>query len=194
MCFFPSIKFSYVLKQICCTLRSWVHAIFSHYRTFNIEQTTMHLNVVLKILHTQNKYHHVWKTVKTTLQSIVGLQSGGEGNAMEKNCGTNPSHSFPCFSNLYTRIGKQQNIKVWFWEFSTHGDIYCVCGKLSELQFGTQMSPNPKETVLYCEKNSLTQDLRGQLGENYMWWWQNPNIKDPHGCLGGKYKPFGKIN
>ena len=29
-----------------------------------------------------------------------------------------------------------------------------------------------------------------QVGDNYKWWWQNPNFKDPHGCLEGKYKPF----
>ena len=25
-------------------------------------------------------------------------------------------------------------------------------------------------------------------------WSQNQNFEDPHGCLGGKYKPFGKIS
>ena len=30
------------------------------------------------------------------------------------------------------------------------------------------------------------------IGDNYKWWWQNPNFGDPHGCLVGKYKPFGK--
>ena len=30
------------------------------------------------------------------------------------------------------------------------------------------------------------------LGDNYKWWWQNPNFGDPNGCLVGKYKPFGK--
>ena len=30
------------------------------------------------------------------------------------------------------------------------------------------------------------------IGDNFKWWWQNPNIGDQHGCLGGKYKPFGK--
>ena len=45
----------------------------------------------------------------------------------KKNCGTNLSQSFPCFSNLLPGIGEQWNIKVWFWEFSTHSGIYlCV--------------------------------------------------------------------
>ena len=30
------------------------------------------------------------------------------------------------------------------------------------------------------------------VGDNYKWWWQNPNIGDHHGCLVDKYKPFGK--
>ena len=69
---------------------------------------------------------------------------------MEKNYGTNLSHSFPCFSNLLPGIG----------EFSTHGDIYFVCGKLSELHFDAKLSPNPGGTVLKCQNISWTQDLR----------------------------------
>ena len=91
------MQFSYIIEQ---SPRDW--------------ETTMRQNLVLKIFHTQNIYHHVWKTVRTTLQCIVGLQSRGEGHEMEKNCGTNLSHSFPCFSNLLPGIGEQQNIKVWF--------------------------------------------------------------------------------
>ena len=72
----------------------------------------MRRNVILTIFHTQNTFHHAWKTVRTTLQFIVGLQSRGEGHEMEKNCRTNLSNSFPCFSNLLRRIGEQQNIKV----------------------------------------------------------------------------------
>ena len=55
----------------------------------------MRRNVVLTILYTQKIYHHAWKTVITTLKYIVGLQLRGEGHVMEKNCGTNLSHSFP---------------------------------------------------------------------------------------------------
>ena len=75
-------------------------------------ETTMQQNVVLTIFHTENIHHNVWKTVRTSFQSNVGLQLQGEGHEMEKNCGTNLSHSFPCFSNLLPRIGEQQNIKV----------------------------------------------------------------------------------
>ena len=45
------------------------------------------------------------------------------------------SHSFPCFSNLIPGIGEKRSNKVWFWEFSTHRDIYFVCGKMAELHF-----------------------------------------------------------
>ena len=75
---------------------------FSH----NIEQysrnweTTMRQNVILTVFHTQNIYHLLWKTVITTLQCIVGLQSWGEGHATEKNCGTNLSYSFLAFQNF----------------------------------------------------------------------------------------------
>ena len=31
-----------------------------------------------------------------------------------------------------------------------------------------------------------------KVGDNYKWWWQNPYFGDPNGCLGGKYKQFGK--
>ena len=40
--------------------------------------------------------------------------------------------SFPCFSNLLPGIGEKQSNKVWFSEFSTHRDIYFVCGKMPE--------------------------------------------------------------
>ena len=59
---------------------------FSH----NIEQsphsweTTICQNVVLTIFNTQNIYHHVWKTVRTTLKSNVGLLSQGESHEIEK--------------------------------------------------------------------------------------------------------------
>ena len=49
----------------------------------------MSQNVVLTIFHTQNIDHHVWTTVRTTLQCIGGLQLGGEGHKMEKIYGTN---------------------------------------------------------------------------------------------------------
>ena len=57
----------------------------------------MRQNIVLTVFHTQNIHHHVWKTVRTTLQRDVGIQLRG-GHEMEKNCGTNLSHSFPCFA------------------------------------------------------------------------------------------------
>ena len=80
---------------------------------------TMHCSVVLTVFHTLWYIFCVWKTVRTTLQCMVGLQSWRKGHEMEKNFGTNLSHSFPCFSNLLCRIKEKQNIKVWFWEFST---------------------------------------------------------------------------
>ena len=43
--------------------------------------------------------------------------------------------SFPYFSNLLPGIGEKQSNKVWFWEFSTHRDIYFVCGKMPEPHF-----------------------------------------------------------
>ena len=72
----------------------------------------MRQNGVLTIFHTQNVYHHAWKTVRTTLQCIVVLQLGEEGHKMEKKCGTNLSHSFPYISKLLPGIGEQRNIKV----------------------------------------------------------------------------------
>ena len=74
----------------------------------------MRQNVVLTISNTQYIYHYVWKTVRNTLQCIVGLQLQGECHEMEKNCGTNPSHTFSCLSNLLPRIGEQRNIQVCF--------------------------------------------------------------------------------
>ena len=39
------------------------------------------------------------------------------------------------------------------------GDMSFLCGKLSELNFNSQLSPNRGETVLEYETISLTQDL-----------------------------------
>ncbi len=56
---------SYILEQSPC---NW--------------ETTMHQNVVMTIFHTQNVYHHVWRIVRTTLQSNIGLQLRREGHEM----------------------------------------------------------------------------------------------------------------
>ena len=73
---------------------------------------------------------------------------GGESHEMEKNCGTNLSHSFPYFSNLLPGIGEQKKHQSVFLRVSMHDDVYFVCGKLSDLHFDTQLSPNHGETVL----------------------------------------------
>ena len=82
------------------------------------------------------------------MQSNVGCQSWGESHEMEKNCGTNLSHSFPYFSNLLPGIGEQKKHQSVFLRVSTHDDVYFVCGKLSDLHFDKQLSPNRGETVL----------------------------------------------
>ena len=82
-----------------------------------------------------------------TMRQNVVLQSWGEGHEVEKNCGRNLSHCFPFFLNLFPRIREPQNIIEWFLKFSTHDDIYFVCGKLSELHFDTKLSSNRGETV-----------------------------------------------
>ena len=89
------MKLSHIIEQSPC---NW--------------ETTMRRNGVLTIFHSQNIYHHAWKTVRTTLQCIVGLQLREEGYKMEKKFRTNQSNSFPYISNLLPRIGEQRNIKV----------------------------------------------------------------------------------
>ena len=64
----------------------------------------MRQNIVLTIFHTPNIRHHAWKTVRTALQCIVGLQLRGEGHEKENYGTTNLSHSFPSFSNLLLRV------------------------------------------------------------------------------------------
>ena len=76
-------------ERTSCTLRSWVHEIVSHSKTFSPRR-----NVSLTIFHTQNICHHAWKTVRTTLHCIVGLPLLGEGHKKKKNYGTNLSHCF----------------------------------------------------------------------------------------------------
>ena len=131
----------------------------------------MRQNVVLIIFHIQNIYHHVWKTVRTTLQWIVGLQSRGEGHRVAKskkhrNPALNESHHhhhhllflqlwkvnkwrktvgqnrpivFLAFQTFSLGLENNKKTKVCFWEFSMHGDLYFVCGKLSELHLDKQL-------------------------------------------------------
>ena len=47
----------------------------------------MSQNVFLTIFHTQNICRHVWKTVRTTLQCIVGLQSREKAMKSRKTMG-----------------------------------------------------------------------------------------------------------
>ena len=127
-------KYSYCIDQTGVALsdpgsmQSYYH--YYHYHIIELSprnwETTMRHNIVLTVFPTQNVNHHVWKSVITTLQSIVSLQLRGEGHEMDKNCGTNQSYSFPCFSNLIPGIGEQQNIKIWFSEFSTHGFVWKI--------------------------------------------------------------------
>ena len=64
--------------HISCTLRSWVIEIFSHSRTVSPRLGDNYASKCWSDnFHTQNIYHHAWKTVRTTLQCIVGLQSRG---------------------------------------------------------------------------------------------------------------------
>ena len=72
----------------------------------------MHQNVVLAVFHKQNIHHHMWKTVRTTLQCIDALQLWGKGHEIEKKYGTQLSYSFHRISNLLLGIGEKQNIKV----------------------------------------------------------------------------------
>ena len=104
-------------------------------------ETNMHQNIVLTIFHAQNIFHHMWKTVKTTLHYIICLQSLGE--MMRQICPI----VLNCFSNILPdwRTTKHQSV---FWEFSTYGEKYFVCGKLSELHFDTKLSPNRGDAVL----------------------------------------------
>ena len=71
-------------------------------------------------------------------------------------------------------LGKACHNKLW--------EMICCQGskrKLEPIPSFQKYAPTMENTTLL-------------LGDNYKWWWQNPNIGDPHGCLGGKYKPFGK--
>ena len=94
-------------------------------------ETTLRPNVFLTIFHTQKIYHHVGKPVRTTLQSNVGLQLRGEAHEMEKKCRKNRSHTW----DLLLGIGEKQNINVWFWEYSTHDDIYFCLWKTVRATF-----------------------------------------------------------
>ena len=47
---------------------------------------------------------------------------------------------------------------------------------------------------LFCTFTSISSisEPNHHVGDNYKWWWQNPNFGDPHGYLVGKHMPFGQ--
>ena len=108
---------------------------FSHIIEQAPLEKTVCQNVALTVFHTQNICHHVWKTLRNTLWCFVVLQSWGEVLISKENYGTNLSHNFFPSHDILLAIGDQQCIAMYFWQFSTHSDIYFVCGKLSELHF-----------------------------------------------------------
>ena len=108
----PKINSGQIFFYICCILKSWVHAIFSHYRTVSLQLGDNYASKCSSDNFPHTKYTstcvencqnyiamHRWS-------SIAGRTFPGEG--------TNLSNSFPCSSNLLPRIGEQLNIKVWF--------------------------------------------------------------------------------
>ena len=88
-----------VSHVISCTLRSRVHPIVLLFRTFSHNWRTMiHFNVVLTVFHIDNISQGVCKTVRTSFQCIIILQSQGEGPEKEHNYGTDLGPIFRTFS------------------------------------------------------------------------------------------------
>ena len=59
---------------------------------------------------TQNIYHHAWKTVKTTLKCIVGLQSRGKVMKRRKTMGHKDKDKDKCISGETSYLDKNMNI------------------------------------------------------------------------------------
>ena len=145
-----------MVESLCCTLRSLVHEIFSHYRTVSprlgdhyaskcSSDNFPHTKHILLCVENCQNYiaMHRWSP-------IARWRSWN----WDKLC-----DSFPCFSNLLPVIGEQQNIKVWFSKFSTHEDVYFVCEKLSELHFDTHLRGDSSiiwENVMHRGSQSAT--------------------------------------
>ena len=125
-----------VIQILCFTLRSWVHEMFSHLKTVSPGLGDNYASKCSFDCFPHTKYtspcveNSQNRTLMFSFSSILWRRFEKQGKLWE-----NLSHGFPCFSNLLPEIGEKQNINVWFWEFSTHCDIYFVCGKLSELPF-----------------------------------------------------------
>ena len=85
----------FACKWVRCTLRSWVHELFSHYRTVSpgLGDNCVNKCSSDSFSHT-NICHYAWKTLKTTLWCFIVLQSQGEGLKSKENYGTDLSHSF----------------------------------------------------------------------------------------------------
>ena len=117
-----------MVESLRCTLRSWVHEIFSPYRTVSPQLEDNYASKCSSDSFPHTKHISLCvENCQITLKCIVGLQLRGEGHEIEKNYVTNLYNSFPWFSSLLPGIGEQQNIKVWFSKFFTHDDIYFMC-------------------------------------------------------------------
>ena len=122
--------------SLCCTLQSWVQEIVSHSRTVS---PRLGDNCGLEYSSYNYSIHKTYVTMRGKLSElhwyVLLVSNCGEKVMKKETYGTNPSHSFPSFLNLFPGIGGQPDIKVWFCQFSTHGDICFVFGNLSELNF-----------------------------------------------------------
>ena len=99
------IKLYKKFKYFCFTLISWVHAIFSILEQSPRDwETTIHQNVVLTVFHTQNIHFICGKLSELHFNASLVSNRGEKVMKWRKNCETNLSHSFPCFSNLLPGI------------------------------------------------------------------------------------------
>ena len=137
------------IETMSCQLTGYVTLLDPGYMTFLyvLSQspcdwwTPIHPNLVLTIFHTQNIYHHVCNTVRTTFWYIVVLQSRGPSPLQLEN----------------------NNWIIVVLTIFRHVDTCVVCRKLSEPNLYALVSSNRGETVLECMTILCNQDLRMQL-------------------------------
>ena len=115
-----------------------------HFGGTSLLLTFVHYTTSHNIYYYSEKHRHPYWVMGTPL-SLVGYLSNLQKQLVvltnegiwKKIDGDRPFRLTSVIEHSVPGIGEKRSNKVWFWEFSTHRDIYLVCGKMPGSQSET---------------------------------------------------------